>query len=235
MLIKEGLDKARKMLQDSVERPRLEAEILLAHHLGCGRTSLLLREREELVREEEFFSLVNRRLAHEPVEYITNEVGFYGESFYIAPGALIPRPETETVTEWAIAEVDRLSGGGDPVIAADLGAGSGAIGLSLAFETPADEIWLTDLSADAIAVMRSNLAGLGSRGGRVRVSQGSWFEALPEKRRGRFGLLVSNPPYVTRDEPLPESVAAWEPEMALRAERGGGATGLPCPRGRRWG
>ena len=107
------------------------------------------------------------------------------------------------------------------LLAADLGCGSGAIGLSLAAERPDVEVVCTDVSADALAVASANLAGLGRPARRVRLAEGSWFEALPEEYRGRFDVIVSNPPYIAVDDPLPPEVADHEPQVALYSGRTG--------------
>jgi release factor glutamine methyltransferase len=108
------------------------------------------------------------------------------------------------------------------LIAADLGTGSGAIALSLATELPGAEVWGIDVSADALAVARANLTGIGMFAAtRVRLVEGSWFAGLPGDMRGRFGLIVSNPPYVAAGEDLPPELG-WEPQEALVA----GPTGL---------
>jgi release factor glutamine methyltransferase len=105
----------------------------------------------------------------------------------------------------------------------DLGTGSGAIGLAVATEVPGAWVWGTDASPGSLAVARANLAGAGSMvSPRVRLAQGSWWEALPGELRGAVDLVVSNPPYVADDEVLPPEVADWEPLDALRA----GPTGL---------
>ena len=111
---------------------------------------------------------------------------------------------------------------GGTLAAADLGCGSGAIGLSLAAEHPSVEVYCTDVSADALAVARANLAGLGESAKRVRLSVGSWYEALPDELRGQLSAVVSNPPYIAEGDPLPPSVEECEPALALRS----GATGL---------
>ena len=111
---------------------------------------------------------------------------------------------------------------GGTLTAADLGCGSGAIGLSLAAEHPSVEVYCTDVSADALAVARANLAGLGESAKRVRLSVGSWYEALPDELRGQLSAVVSNPPYIAESDPLPPSVGECEPALALRS----GATGL---------
>jgi release factor glutamine methyltransferase len=126
---------------------------------------------------------------------------------------LIPRPETEVVAGLAI---DAAAGLDHPALAVDLGTGSGAIALSLAAERwPHIEVWATDRSPDALEVARANLAGLGRRAAVVRLAEGDWFGALPDDLRGRVDVLVSNPPYVAADDPLPPAVADWEPTAAL--------------------
>lgn len=114
-----------------------------------------------------------------------------------------------------------ISAAGDTLprlLAADLGCGSGAIGLSLAAECPNVEVICTDISADALAVTRTNLAGIGTAGMRVRLAQGSWYEALGDNSlKGTLDLIVSNPPYIADHEQLPEIITAHEPAKALYA------------------
>jgi release factor glutamine methyltransferase len=125
---------------------------------------------------------------------------------------LIPRPETEGLVDHALSCLD------GPGIAVDLGTGTGAIGLSLAVEHPDVEVWATDASADAIAVARANLAGIGMRAApRVRLAVGDWFDALPDDLRGKVTLVVANPPYVAGTDPLPAEVLDWEPAGAIVA------------------
>jgi release factor glutamine methyltransferase len=139
---------------------------------------------------------------------------------------LIPRPETELVAEVAISFAKVLP---HPVRCADLGTGSGAIGLSLLRELPrgAAEVWLTDSSIDALDVARANAAGLGMAGVGARFGHGSWFSALPEELRGTFGVIASNPPYIAVGDPaVDDSVRDWEPASALFS----GADGLDAVR-----
>jgi release factor glutamine methyltransferase len=176
--------------------------------------------------------LVARRRAGEPLQYVLGSWSFRGVDLMVDSRVLIPRPETEMTVEVAIEEVGRAGkqrgradpwGGGVTTYAvADLGTGSGALALALAAELPDAEVWATDASADALEVARANVAGIGTPGVRVRLAEGSWYEALPERLRGALALVVSNPPYVARDEMLPPEVADHEPVEALVS----GPTGL---------
>ena len=178
-------------------------------------------------------SMLGRRLAGEPLQYVLGRWGFRGLDLMVSPAVLIPRPETETLAGLAVAELSRRHPPGALVV--DLGTGSGAVGLAVAAECDTARVVLTDVSAEALAVARANLAGLGRAAVRVSVCQGSWYEALPESMVEAVDLVASNPPYVRDDEALPPDVADWEPDMALR----GGADGLDGARriladARRW-
>ncbi len=163
-----------------------------------------------------FDAMVERRAAGEPLQYVLGHWAFRSLDLLVDRRVLIPRPETEVVVDVALASLgDRLGG-----VAVDLGTGSGAIGLSLAAEVPQLEVWLTDVSADALAVAQANLTGVGTRiAPRVRVARGDWWEALPAELRGHVDLAVANPPYVSTAElaSLDPTVADWEPVGALVA------------------
>jgi release factor glutamine methyltransferase len=164
--------------------------------------------------------MVARRLAGEPLQYALERWGFRSLDLYLDRRVLIPRPETEVLCEMALAECRRLAAG----VAVDLGTGSGALALALAVERPGLEVWATDVSAEALAVARANLSGLGRAATRVRLAEGRWFDALPDDLAGRIDVVVTNPPYVADDEmaDLPEDVRDWEPHVALFS----GPTGL---------
>jgi release factor glutamine methyltransferase len=178
--------------------------------------------------------MLERRAAGEPLQYVLGRWDFLGLDLFVDRRVLVPRPETERVAQVALDEALRLGarrGAHDPwgagatgYAVADLGTGSGAIALALARELPDAEVWATDVSADALAVARANLAGIGSAATRVRIGHGSWFDALPGELRGRLKVVVSNPPYVAETEvpELPPVVADWEPRLALVS----GPTGL---------
>jgi release factor glutamine methyltransferase len=170
--------------------------------------------------------MVARRCAGEPLQYVLGRWPFRGLDLMVDRRVLIPRPETEEVVGWAVDAARRLLAEVRPPrhrpVAIDLGTGSGAIALSVARELGA-QVWATDVSAEALDVASANLSGLGMWAAtRVRIVQGSWWAALPADLRGQVDLVVSNPPYVADDEPLPDEVDRHEPAVALRA----GADGL---------
>jgi release factor glutamine methyltransferase len=171
-------------------------------------------------------SMVARRCGGEPLQYVLGRWAFRGLDLMVDRRVLVPRPETESVVDAALGEVDRLLervDPGDDVVVVDLGTGSGAIALSVAAERVRTHVWATDRSGDALVVATANLGGLGRAAARVRIAQGSWFEALDDDLRGRIGVVVSNPPYVDRTAPLPAQVVDWEPHAALFADDGGRA------------
>lgn len=166
----------------------------------------------------QFDSMVKRRLLGEPLQYVVGNWGFRTLDLCVDRRVLIPRPETEEVVQWGMGELGRVRANGlDHPIVADLGTGSGAIGLSILAEITDAQVWLTDYSEDALQVARANLAGLGSMGARGRVACGSWFEALPNDLRSSLTLIIANPPYVAASDRLPPVVAEWEPLEALVA------------------
>lgn len=164
-----------------------------------------------------FDRMVGARCAGEPLQYVLGRWGFRTLDLMVDRRVLIPRPETETVVEVALAELDRLGGREVSTTVVDLGTGSGAIALSVAVERVRSTVWATDASEQALEVARANLSGIGRAGVRVRLAPGSWFEALPGELRGAVDLVVSNPPYVATSSELPVEVTAWEPTSALWA------------------
>jgi len=161
-----------------------------------------------------FDSMMQRRLAGEPVQYVLGRWPFRELDLAVDRRALIPRPETEVVCGLGLDELERQARG-----AARLG--SGAIGLSLAFERPDVEVVGSDIDGDALALARANLAGIGRAGARVTLVEGPWFDPIPDHHRGACNLVISNPPYVSRSEVLPRAVADWEPGRALFSDDDG--------------
>jgi release factor glutamine methyltransferase len=213
------------MLAETEEQlgTRLDARRIVERASGYDGAELMvhLDERAPDRARQGWARMVERRRAGEPLQYALGAWGFRRLELVLDRRVLIPRPETEEVVEVACAELRRVAPA--PPHAVDLGTGSGAIALSIAIEVAGARVWATDISADALAVARANLAGVGGRAAaRVRLLEGSWFDALPDELRGRVHLVVSNPPYVADRESLPPEVADWEPAVALRA----GPTGL---------
>ena len=209
-----------------------EARWLCEHASGLDRVELDAA-RDEVVSQRcgvALRAMVARRLTGEPLQYVMKSWGFRHLDVLVDNRVLIPRPETEVVVQVALDLArEMISKTNSKLRVADLGTGSGVIGLSLASELPrgSNEVWLTDLSADALEVARANLAGLGLINGDVRVAQGSWFAALPSELKNSFDLIVSNPPYIALYDPSVESsVLNHEPHLALFA----GSDGLDAYR-----
>ena len=174
--------------------------------------------------------MLERRLTGEPLQYVLGRWSFRGLDVIVDERVLIPRPETELVADVALAEAERAGlrrGTPDPGraaatadgLVADLGTGSGALALALVAELPDVQVWATDVSGQALAVARANLAAVGLAASRVRLAEGVWYEALPAELQGRLQLIVANPPYVAESEfeALPAEVRDHEPRGALVA------------------
>ncbi len=209
-----------------------EARWLCEHASGLDRVELDAA-RDEVVSQRcgvALRAMVARRLTGEPLQYVMKSWAFRHLDVLVDNRVLIPRPETEVMVQAALDLArEMISKANSKLRVADLGTGSGVIGLSLASELPrgSNEVWLTDLSADALEVARANLAGLGLINGDVRVAQGSWFAALPSELKNSFDLIVSNPPYIALYDPSVESsVLNHEPHLALFA----GSDGLDAYR-----
>lgn len=209
MTVREALHSARQRLQAlGGTHPGLEAELLLAHVLGCPRAYLYAHPELELtpVQLSKFQALLARRLRHEPLQYIIGVQEFYGRPFRVTPAVLIPRPETEHVVELALARLDRASR------VLDIGCGSGAIAITVQLEARC-KVWGTDISRAALEVARENARALGAQVTFVACDLGSCF------RTASFDLVVSNPPYVGLEqrEQLAPEVKEFEPPEALFA------------------
>ncbi|HEX9288696.1 MAG TPA: peptide chain release factor N(5)-glutamine methyltransferase [Anaeromyxobacteraceae bacterium] len=201
-----------------VDAPRLTAELLLAHALGCDRVRLYLDFDKPLAEPElaRFRALVKRRAEGEPTAYLTGVKEFYGRAFRADTRALIPRPETELVVEAALAALPERG------TALDLCTGSGCIGVTLALERPGARVLVADLSPDALALARENAERLGAK---VELHQGDLFAPIPADLR--FDLVVANPPYVPAPE-VPGLARELQREPALALD--GGEAGLAVTR-----
>ena len=218
----ELLAEARRLLSRSAksDTPEVDARRIVEAASGASPAEFesVLGARATTLTAARFFSILERRCAGEPLQYVVGSWGFRTLDLMVDHRVLIPRPETEVVAGWAVDEVARLSDGAgrdQQVAVVDLGTGSGAIALSVAVECPRARVFATDVSADALAVARANLAGLGRAAARVSLHEGDWYEALPDALRGSVDVVVSNPPYIGTGEELPPVVAEWEPPVAL--------------------
>ncbi len=203
--------------EKGIVKPRLNAELLLAHCTGRSRTELYAYPDEPVpAREkEDYAAAVWRRGAHEPLQYITGRKGFRHIELVVDRRTLIPRPETEMLAERAVQLLRAARG--HPVVV-DVGTGSGCIALSLARECPAAVVHATDISDGALAVARENARRLGP-GGVASFHRGDLLDALDGELRGGVDLIVSNPPYIREDDfrTLPPEVREHEPHASLVA------------------
>ena len=206
-----ALESARRLGVD-----RLDAHLLMAHVLGRSRAWLLTHGDDELATEHAtaFEQLAARRAAGEPFAYLVGEREFHGLSLQVGPAVLVPRPDTETLVEWALEVLDgELRDTPAPALL-DLGTGSGAIALALKNACPRARVWAGERSAEALAVARANATRLGLA---VRFALGDWWDALAsEIDLPAFDLVVSNPPYIAADDPHLAALA-HEPRAALVA------------------
>lgn len=222
------LEHGTRVLDGAVESPDIEARFLVEHVADLDRSELALASSEPAPARAvgRLVGMLERRVQGEPLQYVLGTWSFRGLELLVDSRVLIPRPETEVVAEVALEEAVSLGARRDPgadlwamgvtsFVAVDLGTGSGALALVLAHELVDAEVWATDVSEDALDVARANLAAIGLAATRVRLSEGSWFEALPSALRGTIGLVVSNPPYVAAGEQLPTEVRDYEPHGAL--------------------
>lgn len=197
------------------ENARLDAEVLLSEALQCQRIMLYTRF-EEVPGDDsltKFRAWVKRRIAGEPVAYIVGHKEFYSLKFIVNPSVLTPRPETEHVVVEALEAVKEIQA--RPVRIIDVGTGSGCIAVSLAKHIPQCKIAATDVSADAIAVAAQNITNH-QVDDKIKCFTGDLLEALPAGSQG-VHLIVSNPPYIGRNETesIEDSVLKYEPELAL--------------------
>jgi release factor glutamine methyltransferase len=199
---------------------RLDAHLLLAHVLGQSRAWLLAHGDDALTDPQgaAFESLVARRAAGEPFAYLVGEREFHGLTLAVNDAVLVPRPDTETLVEWALDLLQGESGVVDDPAVLDLGTGSGAIALALKNACPRARVWAGERSASALAVARANAQRLALD---VRFAQGDWWDALAGAPDAPvFDLVVSNPPYIAADDPHLAALT-HEPLSALVADDDG--------------
>jgi len=208
------------------ENARLESEILLAHALSRTRIELYLEHDRQMSEGEiaRFKALLKRRLAGEPVQYVTGSAAFMFGDFRVDRSVLIPRPETEALVESALAVLRDRAACDRPLTLADVGTGSGVIAVTLASKLPGATVYASDIDESIVDVARGNAerAGVADR---IRFLIGSLFEPYGEEGlEGTLDAVVSNPPYVPSGDlgALPREVRDFEPTAALD----GGEDGL---------
>lgn len=201
--------------------PRLDAELLLGQVLNLSRLDVYMNFERPLTEAEldTLRPLVKQRGDRVPMAYLLGKKEFWSMEFSCAPGVLIPRPDTETLVEAALPFCQ-----GETFLA-DVGAGTGCVGLAIAKECPDVKLFATDLAPEALSLVKKNLAAL-EMTGRVAVLRGNLLEPIPNDRR--VDVVVSNPPYIPSAEinGLEPEVSAHEPRLALD----GGVDGLDCYR-----
>jgi release factor glutamine methyltransferase len=212
---------AEKLRLAGIDRPRTNAELLLGAVLNKNKVDLYLDKDRVLTSDEieKFNHYIKERISHRPVQYIIGTVEFFGLEFKVDERVLIPRPETETLVEVVI---EQLANKENPKII-DLGTGSGAIAISLATNLKSPFIYATDVSRDALEVAKEN-ALRNKVESQIEFLCGDLFEPLKNKNlKGQIDCVVSNPPYVSKNEleALPKEIKDYEPVVALESERDG--------------
>jgi release factor glutamine methyltransferase len=207
-------DGARVLMDAGIESPRLESRLLLAHALGCSSEDLI-RDLTAQATPSDFERLIARRATGEPLAFILGWREFWSLRFRVSPATLIPRPDTETLVEAALALHP------DPIRVLDLGTGTGCLLLAFLHERPEAFGIGVDRSESAARLARDNARDLGLAD-RSAFLCGDWAEAMA----GRFDLILSNPPYVATFDLAELEVAAHEPRAALD----GGGCGLTAYR-----
>jgi release factor glutamine methyltransferase len=204
----------------------VEAEILLAHTLGISRMDLhnpltvenaLAAIGDMAIVEETFWKLLDRRCAHEPLQYLTGVAYFRHLEIKVGPGVLVPRPESELLVESVLTYIEKLSGA---VSVVDLGSGSGALALAIATEAPHTHVIAVEKSPEAIYWLKENVSFIDEK---VRILESDVATALDGVK---CDVVIANPPYIPDSQELPRDVAEHEPAIALF----GGADGMKAPR-----
>jgi release factor glutamine methyltransferase len=206
--------------------PEVDAEHLLAHVLGISRMDLhnplavenaIVAIGDTTLIEENFWKLLDRRCAHEPLQYLTGIAYFRYLEIEVGPGVLVPRPESELLVEAALGEIQKRTG---PISVIDLGAGSGALTLAIATEAPHTHIIAVERDPAAAQWLRKNVARISED---VRIIEEDVSTALVGVK---CDVVIANPPYIPNKQELPRDVAEHEPAVALF----GGTDGMEVPR-----
>ena len=203
-----AMARAAERLKGVSDTPRLDSEVLMAHALGIERDALLLNP-PPVAEPAAFAGFLGRRLAGEPVAYITRKRAFWNIELEVGPGVLVPRPDSETLIA---AALDHFGAGPGPSRILDLGTGPGTLLLAALDQWPRATGIGVDASPQALQYARANAKRLGLSQ-RATFRKGDWATGISE----RFDLVLINPPYVAEDAELGAGVAEYEPSEALFA------------------
>ena len=205
-IVKELLKNITDTLSPFISRASREAQLLLMAHLDVDELWLITNQNTQLDNIDRLLEWVERRAKNEPFEYITNKVSFYSEEFYIAKGALIPRPETEILIDEVVKFIQSSQ---ESVQFVEVGVGSGIISIMLAKKFPNAKFIAVDISQDALDIAKINVEKFGLQD-RIELRLGSLLDEVTEE----IDYLVSNPPYIENGVAL-ESNLDYEPQNAL--------------------
>ncbi len=206
--------------------PEVDAEHLLAHVLGISRMDLhnpvtvenaIVAIGDTTIIEETFWKLLDRRCAHEPLQYLTGVAFFRYLELQVGPGVLVPRPESELLVEAVLKNIESREGA---VSVVDLGAGSGALTLAIATEAPRTHLVAVEKDPAAAQWLRKNVSRIDET---VRIIEADVEDALDGVK---CDVVIANPPYIPNGQALPKDVADHEPAIALF----GGSDGMEIPR-----
>lgn len=216
--IREQLAQATRLLTDAgLQSPRVDAELIAAHVLDTSRGGVLTYDNFSTGQGEIFDSLVAARATGVPLQYLLGTAAFRQILLSVGPGVLIPRPETESIAQQAI-EIAREKSS----TVVDLGAGTGAIAISVALEAPTSKVYAVELEKDAYVWLARNVSALSPQ---VQIVNADVAEALHELD-GTVDIVVANPPYVPMVTTLPAEIADFEPAVAIW---GGNEDGTSIP------
>ncbi len=203
--VKEWLEHISLALEDVVESPRREAELLFRAYMKQDQLWLILHVDDIVESSATLFNWIARRVNNEPLEYITNDVSFYSQNFFIKEGALIPRPETELLIDNILLHVNS----DEELTIVEVGVGSGIISIVLAQHLPNARFIGVDISPKALEVSKKNIANF-DLSSRIELREGNLLDCVDES----IDFLVSNPPYIANDAPLEQNLS-YEPDLAL--------------------
>ncbi len=199
MNLKKAFYAGREELSNTTENPLLETELIIRKILGVSKEKLYSEEYE--IDEEKFWFYLRKRKEHYPLQYIVGEVEFFSRKFFVEEGVFIPRQETETLVEETLKEIK----GEETII--DIGTGTGIIAITIALAFPSSRIIATDISYKALKLARKNAEYHGVKN--VEFLSGEFLSAI----KGRFNMIVSNPPYIKLGEEI-SSELKYEPSEA---------------------